>query len=90
MYGCLFSLFYSLCNIHVTTPEESRGGVCGKLRFCAITILMFVPCMIPCFIQLIQRVVSSMYFVTSSTEGDVKHIRGTFVTKTKKSFVTIV
>ena len=57
---------------------------------CAVVTLMFVPCMIPCFIQLIQRVVSSMYFVTSSTEGDVKHIRGTFVTKTKKSFVTIV
>ena len=84
------SFLSSIHCIHVTTPEESRGGVCGKLRFCAITILMFVPCMIPCFIQLIHRVVSSMYFVTSSTDGDVKPIRGTFVTKTEKSFVTTV
>ena len=39
MYGCLFSLFYSLCNIHVTTPEESRGGVCGKLHCVLLQLL---------------------------------------------------
>ena len=39
MYACLFSLFYSLCNIHVTTPEESRGGVCGKLHCVLLQLL---------------------------------------------------
>ena len=39
MYACLFSLFYSLCNIHVTTPEESRGGVYGKLHCVLLQLL---------------------------------------------------
>ena len=90
MYGCLVSLsaFYSLCNIHVSTPEESRGGVCGKLRLCAVAALTFVSCMVPCFMQ---GVVSSIYFVTTSTDdGQVQQIRANFVTKPKKSFVAIV
>jgi len=34
MYGCLFSLstFCLLCNICVTTHEESLGGVLDKLN----------------------------------------------------------
>ena len=87
MYDCLFSPFYSLCNIHVTIPEESGGGVCGKLRLCAVATLTFVSGMVPCFIQ---RFVSSIYFVNSSTDGEVKHNRATFVMKPEKSFVMIL
>ena len=53
MYGCLFSLFYSLCNIHVTTPEESRGGVYGKLHcvllqlLCLYDSMFYTRCCIP-------------------------------------------
>ena len=87
MYGCLFSLSTScsLCNIQATSPEESRGGVCGMLRLCAVATLRFVSGTVPRFIQ---GVVSSIYFVTASTD-DVQHLRGMFVTKPEKSFVTI-
>lgn len=37
MYGCLFSS--SIHCIHVTTPEESRGGVCGKLHCVLLQLL---------------------------------------------------
>ena len=53
MYGDLFPLFYSLCNIHVTTPEESRGGACGKLHcvllqlLCLYDSMFYTRCCIP-------------------------------------------
>ena len=57
---------------------------------CAVETLMFIPCMITGFIQLIQRVVSSMQFVTSSAEGEVKQIRATFAKNPDESFVMII
>ncbi|XP_074678149.1 endogenous retrovirus group 3 member 1 Env polyprotein-like [Strix aluco] len=42
---------------------------------CAFAVLMFLPCIIPCFIQLIQRVVSNMQFISTVAPDGVKQIR---------------
>lgn len=54
---------------------------CVLLEFSGLSLVWY---------QLIQRVISSVYFVTSSTDGEVKHIRATFVTMPEKSFLMIV
>ena len=55
----------------------------------AVATLVFVPCLVPCWIQLIQRVVSSMCFVTTSTDDEqVQPIRATFVSKQAQEIVS--
>lgn len=55
----------------------SRAPWVKQLLFyplCAFVALMFLPCIIPCFIQLIQRVVSNMQFVSTALPDGVKNI----------------
>ena len=59
MYGCLFSLFYSLYSCYHSW--RITGWCLWQVALCTVATLMFVPCMIPCFIQ---DVVSPIYFVT--------------------------
>ncbi|XP_074939559.1 endogenous retrovirus group 3 member 1 Env polyprotein-like [Phalacrocorax aristotelis] len=41
---------------------------------CGLAMLLFLPCVTPCFIQLIQRVVTNMQFVPIVSPDGVKHI----------------
>ena len=59
MYGCLFSHFYSLYSCYHSW--RITGWCLWQVALCTVATLMFVPCMIPCFIQ---DVVSPIYFVT--------------------------
>ena len=77
-------------NNEKVAKQIAHGSNVSYFIYCVLLQLTFVPCMIPCFVQLIQRVVSSMYFVTSSADGEVKQIRATFVNSHNESFVMIV
>ena len=55
---------------------------------CGFAMLLFLPYIIPCFIQLIQRVVNNMQFVTTVSLDGVEQIRA--VRRTMPSVVQIV
>lgn len=55
---------------------------------CGLAMLMFLPCIIPCFIQLIQHVVAKMQFITTVSPDGVKQIRA--VRRTTPSVVQII
>ncbi|PKU31315.1 envelope protein syncytin-mar1 [Limosa lapponica baueri] len=42
---------------------------------CGIPMLLFLPCIIPCLIQLIQRVVQNMQFVSTVSPNGVKYVQ---------------
>ena len=44
---------------------------------CGLAMVVFLPCLIPCFIRLIQSVVSNMQFVSTASPDGIKQIRAT-------------
>lgn len=43
--------------------------------FCSLSVLLILPCVVPCLIQLIQPVVGKMGAVVVTSADDVKYVR---------------